>query len=189
MVPEATIWEKFPILNTHRLTLRQIRPKDIHQIFEGLSDQQVIKYYAVSFNSLEATEEQMKWYEGLWKNRTGIWWAISLKGEKELIGACGFNNYEEKHRKVEIGYWLFPAFWQKGFASEAIKKILEFGFEQMQLQRMEAFVEEGNDSSSGMLEKLNFSYEGTMRHCEFKNGTFINVLIYALLQNDYRSGH
>lgn len=182
MIPEYVIWERFPTLQTERLNLRQINYKDKEKVFEGLSHPKVIKHYGVSFKTLEETEEQMDWYERLWNERTGIWWGICKKGGNKLIGACGFNNYEEQHQKAELGYWLLPTHWRQGFASEAIKPVLEFGFEQMQLQRIEAFVEFGNKASGHLLEKFNFMHEGTMRNCEFKNGKFISVLIYALLK-------
>ena len=181
MIPEDIIWHEFPHLETPRLTLRQILPTDINKVYEGLSHKDVIKYYEVSFQTLEATKEQMDWYESLWKERTGIWWGICLKGQRDLIGACGFYDYEEKHQKAELGYWLFPEFWGKGFASEALPPILEFGFDLMQLHRIEALVEKGNHASSQLLEKHGFNYEGTMQDCEFKNGRFISVHMYALL--------
>ena len=182
MIPEHRIWEYFPTLHTNRLELRKIHPVDIHEIFAGLSDQRVIQYYGVSFETLTQTEEQMDWYESLWKDRTGIWWGICQKGEQQLIGACGFNNYEEDQQKAELGYWLIPEYWGRGFASEALKAIVEFGFEQMQLHRIEAFVEEGNKVSGRILEKFQFIHEGTMRNCEYKNGRFISLMIYALLK-------
>lgn len=183
MIPEHIIWHQFPRLETQRLVLRQIVPADISKVFEGLSNKKVIKYYGVSFKTLEATEEQMDWYEALWNDRTGMWWGISLKGEKDLIGACGYNNYEEQHQKAELGYWLIPGFWGKGYATEALRPVLEFGFDQMQLQRIEAFVEKGNRASNRLLEKLDFKYEGTMENCEFKNGRFISLRIYALFHD------
>lgn len=184
MIPEDIIWETFPELLTKRLILRQIGPADIYKVFEGLSHQKVIKYYGVSFNSLDATEEQMSWYESLWANRTGIWWGITKRGKKNIIGACGFNNYDPKHQKAEVGYWLIPEFWGQGYAIEALRVILEFGFEQMQLHRIEAFVEKGNHISSRILDKFKFTHEGTMRNCEFKNGQFISLMIYALLREE-----
>lgn len=101
----------FPSLNTKRLILRQINSTDIQNIYKGLSDPEVIKYYGISFDSLEATEEQMTWYRNLEKNETGIWWAICSLDNKTFYGAGGFNNVSKEHKKAEIGFWLLPEFW------------------------------------------------------------------------------
>jgi len=66
----------FPNLASDRLLLRQISEKDTPNIYKGLSDKEVTKYYGVSFETLQATTEQMTWYNDLVQNQTGIWWAI-----------------------------------------------------------------------------------------------------------------
>ena len=79
----SDLFKKFPTLQTTRLELRQFKASDLSKVFQGLSNKQVIRYYGVSYSTLEATEEQMDWFESLWNSGTGIWWAICRKGEKE----------------------------------------------------------------------------------------------------------
>ncbi|MCY7290866.1 MAG: GNAT family N-acetyltransferase, partial [Ferruginibacter sp.] len=84
----------FPELNTDRFLLRQILPNDKAKIFEGLSHAEVIKYYGVSFKTLDAVQAQMDFYEEILNAGSGIWWAICYKNcPQELIGACGFNDW------------------------------------------------------------------------------------------------
>ena len=66
----------FPKIETERFTLRQFTRRDLENVYKGLSHPDVIKYYGISFNSIEATNEQIIWFRNLEKNETGIWWAI-----------------------------------------------------------------------------------------------------------------
>ena len=174
-----------PALTTSRLQLRLIEPSDADFILKGLSDKRVTAYYAVHYDTPEAVQEQMQFYQNLLDNQTGAWWCFSRKGDTELIGACGLNNISREHRKGEIGFWLFPEHWGNGYIPEAAAAVLNYGFEQLKLHRIEAIVEGGNEQSGRVLQKLGFTYEGKLRECEIKNGRFIDLHYYSLLATDY----
>ncbi len=171
----------FPEIITQRFCLRKIISTDQQHIFEGLSNESVIKYYGVSFQTLEATMQQMEWYENLLKTETGIWWAICFQGTNELTGACGLNNISIEHNKTEIGYWLLPRYWKMGIMIEVIPSIINYAFNKLKLHRIEATVETGNLFSKNLLRKLGFEYEGTLKECELKNEKFIDLEYYALI--------
>jgi [ribosomal protein S5]-alanine N-acetyltransferase len=172
----------FPELLTGRLMLRKIVAADMPTVFEGLSHPDVIRFYGVSFKTLQETAAQMEFYESLLRDKTGIWWAICFKSEPaKMIGACGFNDWRREHRKTEIGYWLLPSSWGKGIITEALPAITAYAFSHMDLHRIEAVVEQGNNSSAKLLKKLNFTYEGTLADAEIKNGSFISLQYWALL--------
>ncbi|SNB26971.1 putative ribosomal-protein-amino-adic N-acetyltransferase [Flavobacterium psychrophilum] len=174
----------FPCLKTKRLIFRQITPTDIQNIYKGLSNPKVIKYYGISFDSLEATEEQMIWYRDLEQNETGIWWAICSLDNNVFYGAGGFNNLNKEHKKTEIGFWLLPEFWGQGFMQEAFPLICDYGFNKLDLNRIEGFVDSENTNCKKAVERLNFKFEGTMRDCEIKEGKYLSVAIYSKLKND-----
>ncbi|WP_317133594.1 MULTISPECIES: GNAT family N-acetyltransferase [Antarcticibacterium] len=146
----------FPEIKTKRLLLRQIQDSDLENIFRGLSHPDVIKYCGVNFNSRESTKEQMTWYRDLLKNETGIWWAICSQDNTVFYGATGFNNLQKEHKKAEIGFWLLPEFWSRGYVSEAVNAIMDYAFNSMDLHRIEAYVEVGNENSAKALKKLSF---------------------------------
>lgn len=175
--------EKFPELTTTRCLLREILPSDQPKIFEGLSHPEVIRYYGVSYDSLEATSAQMKFYRRLRETGTGTWWAACLKESGEFIGACGINNLSRLHRKAELGFWLLPAYQRRGYMGEIVPQVIAYGFGEMNLHRIEAIVEPGNEASRRLLLALGFGYEGTQRESEIKNGRFIDLEFYALLRN------
>lgn len=174
----------FPEINTQRFCLRKIVSADQQQIFEGLSDEAVIKYYGVSYKTFEETLQQMEWYDNLLKAGTGIWWAICFHGSQELTGACGFNNISTEHMKGEMGYWLLPYGWKKGIMTEVIPCIINYAFDVLNLHRIEASAETGNLASKNLLRKSGFEYEGTLKECEFKNGKFIGLDYYSLIATD-----
>lgn len=174
----------FPSLQTKRLILRQIIPTDIQNIYKGLSNPEVIKYYGVSFDSLAGTAEQMTWYSNLEQNEIGIWWAICSVDHQTFYGAGGFNNLNNIHKKAEIGFWLLPEFWGQGFMQEAFPLICDYGFNKLDLNRIEGFVDSENINCKKAVEKLNFKFEGTMRESELKEGKYLSVDIYSKLKSD-----
>ena len=160
---------------------------DLNHIYQGLSDPQVIRYYRVSYRTAEETQVQMDWYAHLETSGTGRWWAICSQEDQTFMGASGLNNLHHTHRKAELGFWFLPDYWGRGFALEAVRAILEYAFQTLQLHRIEAQVEPENDACKRLLTRLGFSYEGTWRDCEIKQGRFISLEHYALLE-DQRPG-
>lgn len=173
---------RMPPITTERFILKEIMQEDKAHIYQGLSDPRVTKHYAVHFPTLEATQEQMDWYADLKKHGTGLWWGIFDKATEEFCGAGGYNGLDKTHRKAEIGFWLLPAFWGQGIMPEVMPKIIQMGFEDLGLNRIEGFVEHSNTKCKSALAKIDFQLEGTMRQCEFKNGQYIDVDIYAKIR-------
>ena len=173
---------EFPILQTERLLLRQFVDTDLEKVFKGLSHPEIIKYYGVSYQTLEATKEQMTFFADLEKNGTGIWWAVCSIDNKTFYGAGGLNSLNKEHKKAEIGFWLISDFWGKGIMKEAMPLICNYGFNNLGLHRIEGIVETENKNCKNAMAKLNFQHEGTMKECEVKNGKFISLDIYALVK-------
>jgi ribosomal-protein-alanine N-acetyltransferase len=172
----------FPILKTERLLLRQFAESDLENVFNGLSHPDIIRYYGVSYSTLEATKAQMEFFADLEKNETGIWWAVCSPDNQLFYGAGGLNSLSKEHKKAEIGFWLLPDYWGKGFMTEAMPLICNYGFDTLGIHRIEGIVETENLLCKKAMEKLRFQHEGTMRECEIKNGKFISLDIYAKLK-------
>jgi [ribosomal protein S5]-alanine N-acetyltransferase len=175
---------EFPTITSQRLLLRQFVDSDIQNVFQGLSDPEIIKYYGVSYKTLDETKEQMKFFADLEKEGTGIWWAVCSLDNKTFYGAGGLNNLSKEHKKAEIGFWLLTDYWGQGILKEAMPFICEYGFNKLGLHRIEGFVETDNLNCKKAIEKLDFKHEGTMRDCEIKNGKFVSVDIYSKLKTD-----
>ena len=174
----------FPALTTEKFLLQQILPDDQRFIFEGLSHPDIIPFYGARYDSFEATKKQMDWYEKSYREGSGHPWKIIEKTSGEKIGVVAYYFFKPEHKKAEVGFWIFPQYWNKGITTEVLKTVIEYCQKEKGIHRLEAFVEDGNMASSRVLEKLGFAYEGTMRECEIKNGKYINILIYALVKSD-----
>ena len=174
----------FPKIQTPRLELRQPRKEDLPRVFQGLSHPDVIRHYGVSYHTQEEAKVQMEFYDHLWRSETGIFWAITLLGQKELIGALGYNNYMPEVQKAEFNIWLLPNYQKQGLAAEAMSKVLQYGFSALDLHRVEALVETPNQAVKTLLAKFNFKHEGTLRETEFKNEQYIDLEMHALLKRE-----
>jgi len=96
----------FPNIKTNNPQLRQFVESDLENVFSGLSDPEVTKYYGISDNTFYDTKEQLRYFSELEQNKTGIWWVICSADGKVFYGACGFNNLNKIHKKTEIEFWL-----------------------------------------------------------------------------------
>lgn len=175
---------KFPEIKTDKLLLRQFIESDLQNVFKGLSHPGIIKYYGVSYRTLEESKAQMQFFADLEKNETGIWWAVCSPDNKIFYGAGGLNNVSKEHHKAEIGFWLLTDFWGQGIMTAAMPLICNYGFEKLGLHRIEGLVESDNINCKKAMAKLDFQYEGTMRDCEIKNGQFISLDIYAKIKDN-----
>lgn len=165
--------------------LKEIQDSDIENIYKGLSNPEITRYYAVHFSSLEETKIQMEWYRNLKETGTGLWWGIYDKSDDQFCGAGGYNGLEKEHKKAEIGLWLLQEYWGKGILKEVMPVLFELGFTKLDLNRIEGYVLNENIKCKNGLAKINFTYEGTMREFEYKNNKKIDVDIYSILKSEW----
>ena len=176
--------QPFPEFLTNRFRMRRIKPSDIDRVYAGLSDAQVVAHYGVSYDSLDATQEQMRWFDQLLDNKSGIWWGLARLEDDLLMGACGFNDWSHEHRQVHLGYWLLPEYWRQGLLREGLPFILRHAFQHMAVHRIHADVEPENIASGALLRHLGFVHEGTLRDVECKDGKFLSLEQYGLVSSD-----
>ena len=165
-------------LKTEKILLRDIEGSDIDTVFRGLSNPDVIKHYGVSFDSLEETKEQMKWFADTKQK----WFAICSVDNNVFYGAGGLNDISKKHKKAEIGFWLLPEYWGKGIMKKVVPVICDYGFDKLELHRIEGFVDSENKNCKRAMSALNFELEGTMRDCEIKNNKFVSIEVYSTIR-------
>ena len=147
----------FPVLTTERLTLRCLELSDDQQLFMLRSNKTVNKYIVrtIQKNIKEIRTFISEINNGI-NNNEWIYWVITLKESPKLIGTICYWNFSSKKTVAEIGYELDPAFQGKGIMSEAIKKIVEFGFQEIELDAIEAYTHKKNNNSTKLLQKYNF---------------------------------
>lgn len=180
--------DTFPIIETKRLLLRKVTSEDAMSIYKYLSNKEVMKYVGLEpYKSVEDTLDEIAWYQSILEKKTGIRWGITLKGKGEVIGSCGFLNTSSQHYRSEIGFELSNEYWGQGIASEAIQAVIQYGFENFELNRIEALIEPANIPSQKLVKRCGFIREGLLREYEFTCGKFDDLYMYSLLKKDFHN--
>jgi ribosomal-protein-alanine N-acetyltransferase len=149
------ILSTFPTLTTERLTLRQPLESDVQEIFLLRSDTIVNKY--LGRQPTETVEEAFSFIKKVNENfkiDAGLYWAIAQTVNQKLIGTICLFNFSEELKKCEIGYELLPNY--QGIMNEVLNKILEFTFQTLGLETIDAVTHKDNQSSTKLLQKFNF---------------------------------
>ena len=148
----------FPILITERLRLRQLIIADEQEIFTLRSDTEINKYLNRQLSNTigDARNFINKVIENINKNDS-LYWAITLSDSNVLIGTICLFGFSDENNKCEIGYELLTNFQGQGIMKEAVQKVIDYAFNTIQVQQMEAFIHRDNQNSIKLLEKLSFS--------------------------------
>lgn len=173
----------FPQIVTDRLLLRQIVMQDAEALFFLRSNEQVMQY--IDKDRYTSVEEAAKNIQNIQETITGgngIMWAICLKENPQLMaGTIGYWRMKKENFRGEVGYMLHPALWGKGYTKEAIKPVLKFGFKQMGLHSIEAFINPGNKASAALLLSVGFVQEAYFKEDYYFNGKFLDSAVFSLL--------
>jgi [ribosomal protein S5]-alanine N-acetyltransferase len=147
----------FPILTTERLTLRQLLISDEEEIFTLRSDSEINKYLNRQLsNTIEDARNFInKVNENINKN-VSLYWAITLSDRNTFVGTICLYGFSDENDNCEIGYELLTNFQGQGIMKEALEKIIDYSFNKIKVQKIEAFLHRDNRSSINLLEKLLF---------------------------------
>lgn len=174
------VFKKFPVIQTNRLTLRQLQVEDAHAIFEMRSNSMVNRFIARhEMTEPDSAVELIARTNAFWKEKKGIAWAGVLRGKGEIIGTCGFNHIDYDNRRAELGGELSTSYWGKKLALEAVQAIVNFGFNNLNLHSIEAKVSPENRSAVALLENLGFVKEAHFRDRVFFDGTYSDLAVYT----------
>ncbi|KHE71871.1 GNAT family N-acetyltransferase [Halobacillus sp. BBL2006] len=110
--------------------------------------------------------------------------AMIDKQSKRLIGTMTLR-VDDKHSKGELAYWVGKPYWSKGYATEAAKRLVKFGFEELNLNRIWAAAMTGNPASSKVMQKAGLSYEGTLKQDMLHRGEFKDIAVYGMIKEEF----
>jgi ribosomal-protein-alanine N-acetyltransferase len=173
----------FPNLETKRLVLRQVKANDADAILSLRSNDEVMKYIPRPYlKTKEDALELIAMFDDKIENGIGINWGIYfLEMPEKLLGIIGYYRMKPEHYRAEVGYMLFPEYNGKGIVSEALGKVIEYGFNEMKLHSIEAILDPENIGSEKVLVKNGFVKEAHLIENEFYEGRFLDSMIYSLL--------
>ncbi|PSL45314.1 ribosomal-protein-alanine N-acetyltransferase [Chitinophaga niastensis] len=174
----------FPVLHTQRLDLIEINEHHQPDLFNLFTDQRVTAFYhVIPLKEVADVQKVVAFLRQRFNDKLGVRWGIALKGQQEIIGTIGFNSFTHGHKGVMV-FALMPEYWRKGYITEAMQEVIQYGLSALALKRIEAEVLPGNIASEKVLEKSGFKQEGLLREWMVWNGESYDINMYALLKRD-----
>jgi [ribosomal protein S5]-alanine N-acetyltransferase len=178
-------YEDITIL-TPRLVLRRMTTDDAQGIFAYASDPLITRYVIwESHRDLEDTHAYIGTVLDGYARGEMCDWVVVRGDTGDILGTCGFVDWNRANRRAEIGYVIARAQWNGGYATEAVRAAMGFGFARMQLERIEAQVMPENVASERVMLKLGMRCEGVLRARMRARGAQHNVKIYSMLKEEY----
>ena len=167
--------KEFSTIETERLILNEISMNDVDFLFEIRNNDENNKFIGRKKSSLEEVKQFVVDRISDFKEKRGLIWMIYNKDAKQNIGSICYWNFNFETNTAEIGYELISDFQGKGFMQEALSKIIDFGFNKLNLQIIEAFTDENNKPSINALLKYNF-----IQNIEFELNNEENLIMFTL---------
>ncbi|MDR0531261.1 MAG: GNAT family N-acetyltransferase [Oscillospiraceae bacterium] len=175
-------------LETERLTLRRFTLEDAEALHRNVySDPEVMRF---AFHDVSENLKQTQSHVRMWRDHFGEkdkWncFAVTLKAGSELIGTIDFAETDADAKSAEVGYTFGKAWWNQGYATEALTAVLGYCFEVVGLQRVWATHNPLNPASGRVLQKAGMLHEGTFRKNKVRKGVLVDTVQYAILAEDY----
>lgn len=173
-------------LTTERLVLRELSPAVYDFAFNNYNDQQKMEFFGFKTED-ELTEEKRRYTKGFTTfNKEFLMFHIIEKLSGKVIGWCGYHTWYVPHSRAEIGYMLYSEqVMGKGYMKEALLPVINYGFNKMNLHRIEAFVGPDNVPSLKLIKQFGFKEEGRLREHYCKNGRLEDSVIFSLLKSEF----
>lgn len=171
----------FPVLIIdEQYVLREQSDDDTKPFFEYYGkDPNVTRYILATVpTSLEEAQAEIQYCRNLFYHKRGIYWTLARRDTNQIIGSVGLymNNH---HHRAEICYDLAQAYWRKGIMDKVLRKVIDFAFEKLNVYRIEALTLKENAASIGILLKIGFEREGTLRKYRYFKETPRDVELFA----------
>jgi [ribosomal protein S5]-alanine N-acetyltransferase len=168
-----------PKIETERLILRKITLADAEDMYAYASNEEVTSY--VTWDTHTSISDTIEFIHTFLPQYDAAW-GIEVKENGKFIGTVHFVWWQPEHNSAEIGYVLAKEYWGKGLITEAASAITSFGFDHMNLVRIQARCFLENKGSEGVMKKLGMSFEGTSRKVMYVKGEHKDLKVYSLLK-------
>lgn len=179
----------FDIIETERLYLQKVTAAQYTDLLLHGSDEILEKQLGIPAQEHEKYRDRAR--KGLTThNRSLLLFQLIDKKSSSFVGSCGYHTWYTDHARAEIGYSLDgEKVKRQGIMTEALGPVLDYGFREMQLNRIEAFIGPENIPSLKLVRKFGFTEEGLLRSHYCKNGIFEDSVVFSLLRDQYFSGN
>ncbi len=176
-------------IETERLILRKFEYSDCEAVFKNwASDEKVqMMYSEPTYSTLEETKGLLEKYIGNYSREDYYRWAVIYKENGECIGQIAYFLVDSKNHFAEIEYCIGAQFQRRGYATEAAKAVIAFGFDKMNLHKVQICCKTINAPSRKVIEKCGLTYEGTLRDYFFMDGQYVGRHYFSILRDEYES--
>ncbi|RME98129.1 MAG: N-acetyltransferase [Chloroflexi bacterium] len=176
-------------LETDRLVLREFTARDVPAVLAYQVDPRYLRFYPWTQRTRQDVAEFVQMFISQQKQRprTKFQLAVELKETRQLIGNCGIRMAFANAHQADIGYELAPEQWGCGYATEAARTMLRFGFTELGVHRIWSWCIAENTGSVRVLEKLGMRLEGRLRDNEYFKGRWWDTLQFAILEHEWRA--
>ena len=176
------------IIDTERCILRRIVPDDYQMMYENWAKyEEVCRYFPFNpVTDMEIYKEKVHKWADNYESDTYFHWVIEWKENHDLIGTINLGNVEESCFMSDTCYMLSPQYWGQGIMTEVLQAVLKYAFDEIELNRVQAEVFDGNVASVHVLTKCGMRFEGIARQKYYKKDTFIDTAQYAVLKSDFK---
>jgi len=188
MQTQSNAPEAQPTLTTERLTLRPFVADDAFDV-ERLAGRREIADTTLNIPHPYPHGGAAEWiglHARAWERRASATFAIVASDTGRLVGAISLM-IKSEHRRAELGYWIAVDYWNRGYATEAGQRLVEFGFESLGLRRIEARHLLRNPASGRVMQKLGMESEGVERDAAIKWERYESLAVYSILEPDWRA--
>jgi ribosomal-protein-alanine N-acetyltransferase len=172
-----------PTLETKRLMLRPLAMSDAEAIC--LYSQKPVFYQAMERQTYSSASDVQEFIATLLKKDPSFFWVVILRDKNCVIGDCGFCQFHKEARRAEISYAIDPTYWDCGYATEATGRIIQFGFEDTGLDRIQAICNTGNIVSERVIQKTGMQFEGVLRHYIRHEDKPLDMKMYSILKQEW----
>jgi ribosomal-protein-alanine N-acetyltransferase len=178
-----------PILETQRLILRRPTADEAIEFHKVVNNPLILDMHlGVEYPmTLEEAKGRLGRIPEMIEKEFGYYWCVYLKDNDELVGAVYFTQLDKKHKHVELSYWLDDKHWNKGIMTEAGICVVDWAFQNLDLERIYGMCFTNNPASGRVLENVGMRYEGTSRHEYTKKDQWVDLDHYAILRFDWES--
>src|SRR5205814_1207833 len=177
-------------LHTERLLLRPLLPDDADSL-ERLAGDRAIADTMISVPHPFTRRDALDWisaHGGAPREGPHRYFATCAGATGELVGITALRDIDDEHAQAELSFWVGRPYWGRGFASEAARAVLRYAFQELELNRVNAYHMLRNPASGRVLTRLGFQQEGILRQRVRKWGVFEDVAAYAILRNAFSPG-